>query len=255
MKKIKVAGMIIKTISNLHKDQKTISEVEQVEVEEELKEVAETVLNVEKKVTFLETALIKIANKKEWAEVEVEDKINALIVTKTAICQKIVKNQKKKEEEAVNATTVKKMVICQGIVLNQRLKEVEINASTVNKKVTCHDNVQSQEKKEELEMKVMINLHIRDKEMMMVALPDAKITRKAGRIKMMAVMLGEKALRMIIIKITLKKMAGGMQAGDGVTIIKMQRCKKMIIKVVMLGAIMMFRKMNLMDGIENQLNY
>lgn len=249
--------MIIKTISNLHKDQKTISEAEQVEVEEELKEVAETVLNVEKKVTCLETALIRIANKKEWAEgeVEVEDKINALIVIKTVICQKIVQSQKKKEEEAINATTVKKMVICQGIVLNQRLKEVEINASTVNKKVTGHENVQSQEKKEEVEMEVMINLHIRDKEMMMVALLDVKITRKAGRIKMMAVMLGEKALRMIIIKITLKKMSGEMQAVDGMTIIKIQRCKKMIIKAVMLGAIMMSRKMNLMDGIENQLIY
>jgi len=51
------------------------------------------------------------------------DKINAIIVIKMVICQKIVLNQKKKEveEAAVNAITVKKMVICQEIVLNQKL--------------------------------------------------------------------------------------------------------------------------------------
>ena len=114
--------MIKKIVSNLHKDLKTISEVEQVEGEEVVKEVEEIALNVERKVICLENVLIKIANKKEWAEEE--DKINVLIVTKKAICQKIVQNKRKKEEEVVNAITVKKMAICQETVLNQRLKEV-----------------------------------------------------------------------------------------------------------------------------------
>jgi len=64
MKKKEVAGMIIKTIFNLHKDLKTISKVAQVEVEEELKEEEEVALNVEMKDTCLESVLIKIASKK-----------------------------------------------------------------------------------------------------------------------------------------------------------------------------------------------
>ena len=104
-------------------------------------------------------------------------------------------------------------------------------------------------------MEVMISLHIRDKEMMMVALSDVKITKRAGKIKMMAVMLGVKAIILKIIKITLKEMVGEMQGVDGVTIIKMLTFKKMIIKVLMLGAIMMLQKINLVDGIENQKVY
>lgn len=256
MKKKEVAGMIIKTIFNLHKDLKTISKVAQVEVEEELKEEEEVALNVEMKDTCLESVLIKIASKKEWAWVEVEDKTNALTVTKKAICLKTVQNQKKKEEvEVENALTVKRMVTCQEIVLSQRLKEEQLSASTVNKKVICLENVLNQEMIEVVEMEVMISLHIRDKEMMMVALSDVKITKRAGKIKMMAVMLGVKAIILKIIKITLKEMVGEMQGVDGVTIIKMLTFKKTIIKVLMLGAIMILKKINLMDGIENQKVY
>ena len=50
-------------------------------------------------------------------------------------------------------------------------------------------------------------------------------------------------------------MVGEMQGVDGVTIIKMLTFKKMIIKVLMLGAIMMLQKINLVDGIENQKVY
>jgi hypothetical protein len=256
MKKKEVAGMIIKTIFNLHKDLKTISKVAQVEAEEELKEEEEVALNVEMKDTCLESVLIKIASKKEWAWEEVEDKTNALIVTKKAICLKTVQNQKKKEEvEVENALTVKRMVTCQEIVLSQRLKEEQLSASTVNKKVICLENVLNQEMREVVEMEVMISLHIRDKEMMMVALSDVKITKRAGKIKMMAVMLGVKAIILKIIKITLKEMVGEMQGVDGVTIIKMLTFKKMIIKVLMLGAIMIPQKINLVDGIENQKVY
>ena len=49
------------------------------------------------------------------------DKINALIVIKMVICQKIAQNQKKKEVVVINAITVKKMVICLEIVLNQKI--------------------------------------------------------------------------------------------------------------------------------------
>ena len=183
------------------------------------------------------------------------DKINALIVIKMVICQKIAQNQKKKEVVVINAITVKKMVICLEIVLNQKPKEELINASTVNRKVICLEIVQNQRMKEEADMEETINHLTRDKEMMMVVLLDVKITKKDGKIKMMVEMLGVKAIIMIIIIITLKKMDGEMQVEDGVIIIKMLTCKRMIIKVLMLGAIMMSQKINLMDGIENQKIY
>jgi hypothetical protein len=163
------------------------------------------------------------------------------------ICQKIVLNQKKKEVvvEAVNAITVKKMVTCQEIVLNQKHKEVQINASTVNKKVTCLENVLNQEKREVLEMEVMINNHIRDKEMMMEVLLDVKIikTKKAGKIRMIMEMLGEKAHnKMIKTKIFLKKMVGVIQKVAGEMIIKIRKCKVIIkIKMMKLGATMIIK--------------
>ena len=96
--------------------------------------------------------------------------------------------------------------------------------------------------------------HIKDKEMMMVALSDVKIIKKDGRIKMM-VEIGVKTHKTIIIKINLKIMGGEMQLADGEIIIKIQTFKRMIIiKLVMLGEIMMLKTMNLMDGIENNLN-
>ena len=52
-------------------------------------------------------------------------------------------------------------------------------------------------------MEVMI-FHIKDKEMMMVALSDVKIIKKDGKIKMM-VEIGVKTHKTIIIKINLKK--------------------------------------------------
>ena len=172
------------------------------------------------------------------------------------ICQKIVLNQKKKEGEveAVNALTVKKTVTCQEIVLNQEKREVQINASIVNKKVICLENVKNQEKREVLEMEVMINHHIRDKEMMMEDLSGDKITKKAGKIKMIMQMLGGKAHKMIKTKMSLKRMVGVIQKVAKVTgekIIKIQKCKvKIKFKMMMLGATMITQKMTKMDGTE-----
>lgn len=113
------------------------------------------------------------------------------------ICQKIAMNLKKKEVEVINASIAKKKVTCQENVQSQKLKEVQINVLIVNRKAICLENAQNQEKREVIEMEEMINYHIRDKETTMEDLSGVKITKKAGKIKIIIQMVGEKAHKMI----------------------------------------------------------